>query len=554
MKRFTLLPRKRHRQRGQVMLVAVTIMIILLVIGLFVFDLSNMVRLRAKTQTGCDSASIAGAAWQGRALNMIGEINLIKASTVLVSDVPPFGDDSSTGLLESSAAMSQMQARISYAGPLLGMSAMQQAAKANGIRDDSGIYTQHLQHHIDNFVTSGVYEELFPSEIEGYEWLAPYGAMLQQVADAGLAAQTLNSRYLNGMPQLHGPGADLLMDPDFYSAVHSRNFCWFYRRGLGPDDYFDFTQITYESGVASYFPGSEFLPIFIDFNTLSAVPDVQVYQQANGYTPHAADQAGVDELRWATYFSGGNGWDSTGRYDFINNYMRTSIKDEYIYGGAGLRVLCSSSPSLIAGIWDWEYGQTEDEVDDTDLGDAISWSQAPVDGDNTYTSAGQRLSAAESSVAGLRERESVESVAGAKPFGKLEDGVPPQDAGIVLPVFDAVRLIPAALLPENVSERNPFFHMFLIEYFGHPSYPNVPQSIVDRYFYYVSAMRQFSDRNSDFREQWREFDIWRDQQMAGPDLILNSGDDERDPCLPRPGGGGGGGGGGGSSGGPSILH
>ena len=126
--------RGKHRQRGQVMLVAVTIMIILLVIGLFVFDLSSVVRLRAKTQTGSDSAAVAGAAWQGRTLNMIGEINLIKASTVLVSDVPPFGDDSASGLLESADAMSQMQVRISYAGPLLGLSAMQQAAKQGTTR------------------------------------------------------------------------------------------------------------------------------------------------------------------------------------------------------------------------------------------------------------------------------------------------------------------------------------------------------------------------------------------------------------------------------------
>ena len=52
-------------------------------------------------------------------INLIGELNIIKACTVLVTD---FADgDSPEELLAASANLTGMQARISFVGPILGM-------------------------------------------------------------------------------------------------------------------------------------------------------------------------------------------------------------------------------------------------------------------------------------------------------------------------------------------------------------------------------------------------------------------------------------------------
>lgn len=548
---------RRRRPRGQVLLVAVTVLIILLVVALFLFDLQGIVRLRASTQTGADAAVLAAAGWQARSLNMIGEINLLKAATVLVSDVPPYGDGSAEGVLESSEALSQLQLRLTYAGPLLGLAASQQAAKRNGMYDVSD-FTWLISSHVDNYIDGGLFESIYPTEVYGYEWIEPYGDMLRQIVANRIAAAPLNSRFLAGGPHLTGPGAFLLMQPDFYAAVHARHFCWFYRQGLTPADNFNFDLVEYSINQSAFFPGSEYCPLYVDFATGNPGSRIQPLLAERGLTARGAGSPGFSDVEWAVYESvgDGEGWDAVDRYRDLRPYMRSRVRPEYTYGGAAVRMYCASRPSLVTGWWTWEHGADESEATDSDLGDALSWSDTEFGPGDSYAAHGRRLSRAEGKLHQLRSGETVESVAAAKPFGSLDGGVAPQDAGIVLPVFDAVRLIPAALVRVNVYERDPTFLRFLTEFFGHPDYPNVPPEIRERYRWYVEAMQQFMDPNSDFRDAWWEFDAWREQYMAGPDLIPGTDDDLRDPCLPGDGGGGGGpgGGGGGSIGGPPILH
>jgi hypothetical protein len=552
--------RRRHKSRGQVLVVALVVIIVLLVLAVFLFDLQNLIRLRARTQTSADSAVLTAAAWQGRTLNIIGELNMLKAANMLIADVDPFDDESKEGVLESAQLITQMQTRVAYAGPMIGYAAAQEAAKNNGMRS-SDTFTTHIEDHLNDYVRppTGLYEEVFAAAIpyEDYEWLYAYSAMMEEVVDNGVAAQFVNTRYLKGIPLLVGEGGDLLMDPAFYDSVHTHNFCWFYRQGIEYDDTFEFGGLEMEMNPNGYFVGSELLPLFVTFTSGTPPRELNNALDARSITPLPDDHEALPELTWAMFEDsgdGGAGWADTSNYDFVNPYLRSNIRSNYTYSGASARAVCFSRPSLIFGRPSWRHGDPEDPLEEEGkLGEALAFSTTAIDGTHNFKEYGDRLAAAEARLQAQSHDESVQSSSAAKPFGALDDSTAPHDAGVVLPVFSAARLIPAALVPQNLADRNPDFIKFILDYFGHPSYPDVPPDIRAKYGYFITAIEAFQDRGSAFRRAWLAYDNWRREYMAGPDGEPDTDDDRRDPCIPE-GGGGGGGGGGGSSPGPSPIH
>ncbi len=551
---------RRRGQRGQVLIYIVLLLVIILVMALFVFDLQYFIRLRSRSQTAVDAAVLTAAGWQGRSLNMIGELNLVKASTLMLVEVNP-GDDAATQsakIQAQDAVIAEMQTRIMYVGPLLGYMTAQQAAKNNGMRPVAD-FTRSLNRHIDlafddTFGGNQLYPEIYEDDIpyNNYDWITGYQSMLRGLAREELAVKAVNARYLAGMPLLVGDGAHLLMDPAFYSAVLSHHFCWFINRGILEADVFDFDDIEMEQNPSDFFPGSEFMNLYVKFQkgNVSLAP-LDPYVTNRGLTTMGAGQAGLSELNWAVYDNASYGWNDTSSYSFINQYLRTPFKEEFTYGGAAARMFCEAQPSLLTGRWTWKHG--EDEAPGDRLGDELQYSSTDFGNpEASFQDYGERLSRAEDKLEDLRDSENVYSSAAAKPFGSLDDGVGPHEAGVVLPVFDEVRLIPAALIRENVYDRNYRFYEFIVDYFGHPEYPDVPQDILDKYARYIRAIEQFEDHDSNFHQRWREYEEWRTEYMNGPDGLPNTADDRRDPCLPVFSGGGGGGGG--SKGGPSILH
>lgn len=535
------------------LIVAVFVAIVLLFMAIFLFDLQNMVRLRQRTQHGVDAAVLTAAAWQGRSLNTIGELNLLKASLKLITDVQPTNDTSLQGLLDSVELLSNMQTRISYAGPLIGMTTAQQAAKNNGMRSTES-FDAHLQAHIDNYIATGaVYESLYGS-FQDYDWLPAYRTMIEQIAGNGIACQLVNNRYLSGLPELTGEGADFLMDIGFYESVHANNYCWFYRRGIDYYDSFDFTTIQLIHDSSDYFPGSEYLNLFVTYAQAEPHAEATAILNARNLTPLSPSQEGYDQITWAIYedHADGQGWDDTSAYPFVNNYLRADFDQSYVYSGAAARAVSFSKPSLIMGRPSWHYGEAEADTSTDYLGDELDWSNEDLDGQN-FDDHASRLANAEGRMRSLSDRELVQSSAAAKAFGRLDAQTPPQDVGVVLPVFEAVRLIPAVLVKENIQDRRPDFLLFLLEYFGDPNYPNVPPDVYARHAYFIGAIEQFGDYSSSFRVGWLNFDNWRDGVIAGPDGIPGTIDDGSDPCQTTSGGGGGGGGGG-STPGPPILH
>jgi len=546
------------------LVVVVMVLLILLVVIFFLLDLQGVIRLRARSQDAADAAALTAAAWQGRTLNMIGELNLLKAATVMLTDVDPGPlnnpNDPQAALLEPVALLTQMQTRLTYVGPLMGFAAAQQAAKHNGLRN-VGTFTQALQDHVNTYLAANggnLYLNIYGDDPDGlgYNWTAPYQTMLEAIIAEGVAANPVNSRFLAGTPELDGFGGDLLLDPSFYRAVYARDFCWFYRRGIGVDHApIDLPGIQYRRQPEGYFPGSEFLPLYVNFADGPPADDVLAgFLAERGLQALPDTQPGLASIRWAVYESSGDGygWDRTESYQFMNPYLRSDVRKEYTYGGACARMMTTAKPEVLTGRWSWKYGQPEAEESTRMLGDEMAWSRQEFGPGHSFAAAAGRLRSAESRMSQLRSQNAVVSVASAKPFGALNGDVP-QAAGIVLPVFTDVRLIPVGLAHNNPVSADAEFYQFIIEYFGNPEYPNVPADIRDRYSLYLTAIDLYNDPNSDFNAAWRDFDVWRTAQMAGPDGIPKTLDDRRDPCLPVFGPGGGGGGGG-SMGGPDIIH
>ena len=188
--------RRDRNERGQVLILAVVALILVIIAVLLLFDIQTVIRGKVKSQNAVDAAALTAAEWQKHSLNLIGELNLVRATGTLISD--PF---LARGILEdprSNAAeffstlpkpltqekftlfpekesfyfykpdgsldrermaaeilkalnyvgmqkaylsslddlISQLQTRISFVGPLIGFGAAQQAAKNNGVTYD----------------------------------------------------------------------------------------------------------------------------------------------------------------------------------------------------------------------------------------------------------------------------------------------------------------------------------------------------------------------------------------------------------------------------------
>lgn len=195
MKRHTAALRRGRGEHGQVLMLSVVALVLVVIAILLLFDVQNVITGKIKGQNGVDAAALTGAEWQRHSLNLIGELNLVRATGTLVSDLflAPGVDDivyNKEGLRVESLdfeipdytpgpkepedftwfpeqeafrdedgnidlekllteifrverefsylaslddLISQLQTRISFVGPLIGFGAAQQAAKNNGL-------------------------------------------------------------------------------------------------------------------------------------------------------------------------------------------------------------------------------------------------------------------------------------------------------------------------------------------------------------------------------------------------------------------------------------
>ena len=237
---------QRRDEHGQVLILAVVALILVVMAVLLLFDVQTIIRGKVKAQNGVDAAALTGAEWQKHSLNLIGELNLVRAAGTLISDpffakgimndpnsnaseffadiqpVDPeeftrfpekrefYNEDGSVNYEKLVLAIirvekqkryldalnklvSQLQTRIAFVGPLIGFGAAQQAAKNNGITyddDASDFFIMYMNLVGEN----GIYERFTPVFINDYAWRTPYNYMLSSILDYSIQRNEFSDR------------------------------------------------------------------------------------------------------------------------------------------------------------------------------------------------------------------------------------------------------------------------------------------------------------------------------------------------------------------------
>lgn len=431
-------------ERGQVLIIGIITVLILVIAIIFLYDLHSVIRVKVKTQTAADAAALTAANWQRHSLNLIGELNLVKACTVLVSDIVPFGDDSVAGITTSSEILSEMQARISFVGPMIGFGAAQQAAKNNGMYPVDHFSTV-VQDHLDNLDPNN--RDYYSADngirqgIENYSWKQGYIQMIEAVKDGqgGIAAAP-NVDFAS-IPRVD---PDWLLHVGLYRAIAAEYWCHpdLLDKVKTPGQLKGTWWLVDIVKNSSSFPEEcEYSPIYIQYSgvidkpyvvqaknsldTMATDRDLTVFDKYEIDDPNDIDKINTSQplqyVRWCIYDSRwasdlpDSEWIGTGPV----SYLRSPLMPEYIYGGALAKMLCYANPTVMSS--NYKAGKLS----------------------------GNWLSASSASVA------PVTCTALAKPLGRLASGIPPYAASMVLPVFDKTRLIPVAM-QDPTGLYNPF--------------------------------------------------------------------------------------------------
>ena len=445
------------KESGQTILIALFALIVLLLAALFIFDLQSVIRVKIKSQTAADSAALSAASIQKESLNLIGELNMIKACTVLIADFAN-NDRSGEALEQASDSLTQMQARIGFAGPMLALGAAQQAAKNNGMldpnqvchRDDYDVFS--LNSYIENVEDDNIYgSDDYPATIQGYEWREPYIEMLKTINNQGIAAG----------PNMISPHLDSSITLDLINAVLHEFWCQEdLKEIIKSDDNFLpqwWNGLVADAGFARE---SEVLPLHISLTGSDSTGSTYsshiekaydfIQELANDRNLKIGMITQMPYMKWCVYDAT---WDYQPPQQWSEEYLRRPLREEYLYNGSVAKFTC-----LVPGGEDSKF----------------KWLSGGYKIHNIKRKDGI-ISSTQSSTPDLR------SSAVAKPFGYLEtnDGkrVSPTSASIILPVFKLVRLVPVAMVNvSSIYDEQFLFYKFLkwLEQVGDINNPGTP--------------------------------------------------------------------------------
>lgn len=381
------------RASGQAAVFLLMVLVVLLAVFLRNVDLHAAAMGKTKAQNAGDAAALAAARWQANTLNLVGELNLAHAAALDAGDAATVG------------AITGMQARLLFAGPLTALAAAQAAARKNGIPSNPE-FTARLREHaaeVLEYASPVAGRSAIPEPYPG-AWQDYHDALLA-IAANGVAAAPDNAQFFGD-----ASGKHILLEKDFYEAVAGREWCWFFLNCSSGgtrtilDDFTDHT----------WFPPLPDPPEPLVQNAeifgVGAVPRLTALRAIGGLadavpalsalSSNALDTADI----W--YFYSRSAWDThwPGMTEGDEDYLpiEGSVREEYDYAGA----------------------------------DAVTRLYAPATLLSTAPGADG-------------ERRAILWTAAAKPFGFLRDAssatsrpLRPNAFGLVLPAFRDVRLIP----------------------------------------------------------------------------------------------------------------
>ena len=435
------------RESGQVLLVGI-VMIVIILVSLFVLaDVHNTIRAKLKLETAQQAAAIAAAEWQRESLNLIGEINLIKASNALLQ--PP--DKIDIMQLEYDR-LTEMQTRVSFLGPLIGFAAAQQAAKANGINSHGNlneIYLKYLTEDNGYYFSAGS-----DGYINNYKWFRPYRELVETISNSGIAIRPNvgNSFSLTAYPYC-------LNSTSFYRDIYyhyndiNQNPTY-QREWLGtivsmcklPDSYYRNTWWDIRFHTPKFIGQSEIYPLYVNIeDPLSPTDDEKLVINDSpirgNLLPTAAEYPEIQNIRMKWYCYDQKNWDTEAYRNFYNpnpenddshhyNWyngeyvLRSKIKEQYRYEGpvayaeTGLRI-SHLSKYVKPGTSRKNFFKTN----------------TPIEASTVIGA--ERVLNEEKNI-DLTSRPGVM----AKTFGELKNGKKPHTVRMVLPVFHTTSVVP----------------------------------------------------------------------------------------------------------------
>ncbi|MDP6490151.1 MAG: Tad domain-containing protein [Kiritimatiellia bacterium] len=393
-------PGRTDSRSGQVMIFLIMVLVILTFVVLWNTDLERFMRVKSLAQDGGDSAALMAARWQGISLNLIGDLNILQALAVAADDQATVD------------AISNLQVRICFTGPMIGLAASQQAAKNNNIYSHPE-FTQILADHADTVrneyteIIGDTGEMLFPEPYPG-AW-DEYADMLDAVAANGVAAGPDNARFYNAPG-----GGHILLDIGFYEAIAGQSWCWFYNNA--PD----------------------LLEAYEDYLWWPALPEVNLGYYGNseiyglGLTPFATQLGGQVPQETLEAIAEDRGIEGP----FDGAMVSQAVWHAYSSGQwGGWSAMTDGSLPLT--------GELRPQYDYVGA-DAVARVEAQA----------HRLTPGPGGTEGAN---AIVWIAAAKPFGNLEDHgeepILPTTYELVLPAFTDVRLVPlsASTMPSGGS-------------------------------------------------------------------------------------------------------
>jgi hypothetical protein len=474
-----------HPRSGQTLLFLAFSLVVIALAVLWQWDIHKILHVKAKTRNGGDAAALAGARWQASSLNLIGHLNVMQA--VAIADGLARGEVT----FPEAEVIADTQARVAFAGPLLGVAAAQLAAKKNGMYVNEG-YTSDLRVHAERVRDeySRLYEDDPFAPRAGYPtaW-HEYAAMLEALAEEGVAAMVENVDLYS----VYSDDDHMLLNPAFYDAIAGRNWCWFYHNA--------YDLLSRYGGFRSWPPLPEIVarpPVNAEFFSLKLSRAITLEMIPAGpggaaslvqLLANLAGRSLPGELarvpaRWFTYRA--SDWTDWLSQIPDNFPWEGEVRPEYNYFGADAAVRLEEYTTL--------HSDSIHDSPDTP--------------------------------AHARRTRPVMWSAAAKPFGSLEGDQRPNRYGLVLPAFRDVRLIPVDTSSAPAGAMRPGWITFIYD-------------ILPKYMEFGPGSFTSDERRNFFARQlitWEDPDFHRDG--------VNWLNENSALCNQPPGRGGGGGGGG----------
>lgn len=370
------------------MIVLIVVLVLVAFLVLWNVDLHRIVGVKAVTQNAGDAAALMAARWQGITLNLIGDLNILQAVALAQGDA------------NAVAAISNLQARLCFTGPMIGFMGAQQAAKQNGIYRNEG-FDALLEEHARMVrreypaLVSDTGGMLFPEPYAGC-WEA-YAGMLETVADDGVAAGPDNARLYGDYGEGH-----VLLRIDFYEAVAGRNWCWFYNNAPGLLE--AYTSFHWWPGlpepdlheyVNSEIFGLGLTTVEAELHTMVSTSMLENVAEARDITGRPAAGMTTSAVWYAYHPDRWHAWETMAVDGPAAFPLTGRLKPQYDYTGADAAVRVEARAARLTP---GPHGQAASKT--------IVWTAA------------------------------------AKPFGYLNEEDPPHRYRVVLPAFHDVRLIP----------------------------------------------------------------------------------------------------------------